>query len=86
MATGDVTISIAIEGGATKSAVFDSDTRTKAKAYIRSIPHSTATDLSVDANWQVYIANDFAQMIVDQANEKAIQDAIPTPKTFTAAS
>ena len=85
MATGDVTISITVEGGATKSAVFDSDTRVKAKAYLVSMSVSD-TDFSVDANWQVKMVNNWAGNIVNQANEKAIQDATPTPKTFTAAS
>ena len=34
MATGDVTLSIAVEGGATKSVVIDSATRVKAKLFM----------------------------------------------------
>ena len=83
MATGDVTISITVEGGTTKSAVFDSDTRVKAKARVAAGPIGLAWS---DADWQIYTVNRFAQIIVTQANAKAAQDAIPTPKTFTAAS
>ena len=35
MATGDVTISVAVEGGVTKSVVLDSATRVLARAYVR---------------------------------------------------
>jgi len=86
MATGDVTVSISIEGGVVKSVVLASDIRVKAKAYAVSNPSVSDLDLSVDANWQINVVNDVADRIVGHANAKAIQDAMPTPKTFTAAS
>ena len=36
MATGDVTISVTVEGGATKSVVLDSSTRVLARAYVEN--------------------------------------------------
>ena len=86
MAAGDVTISIAIEGGVTKSVGLASDIRVKSKAYAVLSPPPSELDLSVDANWQINLINDFADRIVGQANAKATQDAIPTPITFTSAS
>ena len=86
MAAGDVTVSIAIEGGVTKSVGLASDIRVKSKAYVVSIPPPSDLDLSVDANWQINLINDFADRIVSQANMKATQDVAPTPLTFTAAS
>jgi len=86
MATGDVTVSIAIEGGVVKSVVLASDIRVKAKAYAVSNPPASDLDLSVDATWQINLINALADRIVGHANAKAIEDATPTPKTFTAAS
>ena len=50
MATGDVTISVAVEGGVTKSVVLDSATRVLALASV------TANDAGIDtdAEWQVF--------------------------------
>ena len=86
MATGDVTVSISIEGGVTKSVGLASDVRIKSKAHSVSNAPAPVPDLSVDANWQINLINDFAGRIVGQANEKAKLDATPTPLTFTAAS
>jgi len=85
MATGDVIVSISVEGGVTKNVALTSDIRVKAKAH--SITSAMlGIDLSVDANWQILLINDFAGRIVSKANQKAIQDAMPTPLTFTEAS
>ena len=65
MASGDVRISIAVEGGVTKSAVVDSETRVAAKAYADSV---VETDLSADADYLIHQVNKFAGMIVADAN------------------
>ena len=85
MATGDITISIAVEGGVTKSATIDSATRVLAKALNDS---EEDADLSADADWQVYRVNKFASQIVRDANRKQETDAVGdlTAKTYTAAS
>ena len=57
MATGDVTLSIAVEGGATKSVVIDSATRVKAKLFM---DNPVTQDLSDDADWQVHVINKLA--------------------------
>ena len=82
MATGDVTISVAVAGGVTKSVVLDSATRQKAKL------HSTSEmqDLSADADWQVYVVNRAASSLVSGANARIASETSYTKKTFTAAS
>jgi hypothetical protein len=82
MATGDVTISVAVAGGVTKSATFDSATRQKVKLYVTS----EENDLSVDAAWQVYAVNKLASGLIAQANKQLEIETTITPKTFTAAS
>jgi hypothetical protein len=82
MATGDVTVSIAVEGGVTKSAVFDSATRQKVKLYVTSEDNN----LSADAAWQVYAVNKLASGLIAQANSQLEIETTITRKTFTAAS
>ena len=77
MATGDTTISIAVEGGVTKSVVIDSATRVLSR---------TNTDIDSDAAWQVFEVNKLANVIIAQANSQAQAAASWTPKTFTAAT
>ena len=77
MATGDTTISIAVEGGVTKSVVIDSATRVLSR---------TNTDIDSDAAWQGFEVNKLANVIIAQANSQAQAAASWTPKTFTAAS
>ena len=84
MATGDVTISIAVEGGTTKSATFNSATRVKAKLYVTD--SNSAVDLSVDADWKVYAVNKAASALVAQANKQLESETTFTAKTYTAAS
>jgi hypothetical protein len=82
MATGDVTLSIVVEGGATKSATFDSATRVKAKLYVTTAD----SDLSADADWQVYAINQAASQLISHANKQLESETSFTAKTFTAAS
>ena len=83
MATGDVTISIAVEGGVTKSASFNSATRVKAKLYVDG---NSEIDLGVDANWQVYAINKAASALVVQANKQLESETVYTASTYTAAT
>ena len=82
MATGDVTISIVVEGGVTKSVVLDSATRVLALASV------TANDASInsDAEWQVFEVNKFGNVILNKANKQGVASLSYTPKTFTPAS
>jgi len=82
MATGDVTLSIAIEGGSAKTVTLASVTREKAKLQTTS----EGQDLSVDADWQVFEINKLAMVIVSQANSQLQAEAAITPTTFTAAT
>ena len=85
MANGDITISIAVAGGTTKSATINSASRVLAKALNDS---EEDADLSADADWQVYRVNKFASQIVRDANRKQESTAVGglTAKTYTAAS
>jgi hypothetical protein len=82
MATGDTTISIAVEGGVTKSVVLDSATRVLARANVEGMDG----DIDTDAEWQVFEVNKLARVILAQANSQAQAAASWTPKTFTAAT
>jgi len=82
MATGDTTISIAVEGGVTKSVVLDSATRVLARANVEGSDDTIDTD----AEWQVFEVNKLASVIIAQANSQAQAAASWTPKTFTAAT
>ena len=82
MATGDVTISVAVAGGVTKSVVLDSATRVLSRANVAG----NDDDIDTDAEWQVFEVNKLASVILSQANSQAQSAASWTPKTFTAAS
>jgi hypothetical protein len=82
MATGDVTISVAVVGGVTKSVVLDSATRVLSRASVAR----NDDDIDTDAEWQTFEVNKLANVILAQANHQAQAAASWTPKTFTAAS
>ena len=82
MATGDVTISVAVAGGVTKSVVLDSATRVLSRANVAE----NDDEIDTDAEWQVLEVNKLANVILAQANNQAQAAASWTPKTFTAAS
>ena len=82
MATGDVTISVAVAGGVTKSVVLDSATRELSRANVAE----NDDEIDTDAEWQVLEVNKLANVILAQANNQAQAAASWTPKTFTAAS
>ena len=82
MATGDITISISVAGGVTKSVVLDSATR------VLALKRATSLDATVDtdAEWQVLHVNKYAGSIVNQANAQSQIDASWTAKTYTKAT
>ena len=82
MATGDVTISVAVAGGVTKSVVLDSATRVLSRANVAG----NNSDIDTDAEWQVFVVNKLANVILAQANSQAQAAASWTPKTYTAAT
>jgi len=82
MATGDVTLSLAVEGGVTKSVVLDSATRVLSRTYIAGVDAAIDTD----AEWQVFMINKLGKVILATANDQAQRAASWTPKTFTAAT
>jgi len=90
MATGDVTISIAVEGGVTKTVVLDSATRVLALAYETARTSSPDAPLDgvidTDAEWQVLMINYLADHVVLNANRQQEAGLSYTAKTFTAAT
>ena len=82
MATGDVTISVAVEGGVAKTVTLASATRVKNKLYRTS----EGNDLSVDANWQLDVVNGWAGRLIEQANSQIESETTFTRQTFTAVS
>jgi len=82
MATGDVTISIAVEGGVTKTVVLDSDTRVLARAFAENVDD----EIDTDVKWQVLQVNKMGNSILNTANKHGIASLSYTPKTFTAAT
>ena len=83
MATGDVTISVTVEGGATKSVVLNSATRVLARAYVEATVDATIDD---DAKWQVMEVNKMGNGVLNRANKHGIASLSYTEKTFTAAT
>ena len=82
MAAGDVTISVTVEGGATKSVVLDSATRVLARAYVEAMDEN----IDDDAKWQVMEVNKMGNGILNRAHKHGIASLSYTPKTFTAAT
>jgi hypothetical protein len=86
MATGDITLSVAIEGGVTKTVTIASDVRVLAKAQIA--PEQLDSDLTDDANYAIFLVNKLARQVASDANvrQEVVAAAALTAKTFTAAS
>jgi len=82
MATGDVTISVAVEGGVTKTVVLDSATRVLARASAENVDD----EIDTDVKWQVLQVNKMGNNILNTANKHGIASLSYTPKTFTAAT
>ena len=82
MATGDVTISVAVEGGVTKTVVLDSATRVLARASAENADD----EIDTDVKWQVLQVNKMGNNILNTANKHGIASLSYTPKTFTAAT
>tara|TARA_Y100000034_G_scaffold101350_1_gene125567 strand:- start:180 stop:437 length:258 start_codon:yes stop_codon:yes gene_type:complete len=85
MATGDVTLSLAVEGGVTKTVVLDSAIRALSRARIAA---GNAPDevVDTDVKWQVVVINMLGKVILSQANAQAQSEASWTHRTFTEAT
>ena len=85
MSAGDVSLSIAIEGGATKTVSIDSATRVLTLAYETARTVTFPAPINTDAEWQALMVNNLATQIILNANQQ--QEVVSyTPKTFTAAT
>jgi len=85
MATGDVTLSLAVEGGVTKTVVLDSATRALSRTKVAA---DNAPDevVDTDVKWQVVVINRLANIVLAQANAQAQSEASWTARSFTAAT
>ena len=86
MATGDVTLSIAVEGGVTKTVAIDSATRVLALAFETARTSADDDPVNTDAEWQVLMVNYFADKVVLNANRQQEAGLSYTAKSFTAAT
>ena len=86
MATGDVTLSIAVEGGVTKTVAIDSATRVLALAFETARTSADDDPVNTDAEWQVLMVNYLASHVVLNANRQQEAGLSYTAKTFTAAT
>ena len=85
MATGDVTLSLAVEGGVAKTVVLDSATRVLSRTKVAA-DYAPDESIDTDAKWQVVVINRLANIVLAGANAQAESAASWTPKTFTAAT
>ena len=86
MATGDVTLSIAVECALTKPVAIDSATRVLALAYETARTSANDDPVNTDAEWQVLMVNYLADHVVLNANRQQEAGLSYTAKTFTAAT
>jgi len=82
MATGDVTLSLTIAGGVTRTVTLDSATRVLSRAAVVG----SAPTIDTDDAWAVFEINKLANVVLAQANQQAQSAAPWTPAAFTAAS
>jgi len=88
MATGDVTITVQVEGGTAKTATIPSATRINALAWLnrnRGSGEGQESNLT-NATWSVLMANSAANGVIHAAEKQLISAAAPSTPTFTAAS
>jgi len=85
MATGDVTITVTVEGGTAKTASLKSAVRVESMAWLNR-NRGTAEDPDLtDDTWSVHIANSAAGGIVHAADKQLTAEVTPTPPTYTPA-
>jgi hypothetical protein len=85
MATGDIKVTVQIEGGDAKTATIPSATRVNALAWMNRDRGSDDTPDLTDATYSVHIANSAANGIIHAAEKQITLAAKPSTPTFTAA-
>jgi hypothetical protein len=86
MATGDVTITVQVEGGTAKTATIPTATRVQAMAWLNRNRGSAEDPNLTNATWSVHMANNAANSVIHAAEKQLISAAAPSTPTFTAAS
>ena len=92
MANGDITVSIGIEGGDTKTGTIPKATADLAIAWIKANATTTATDsdgnvtveaITTNAQCLAFEVNKVLSGVTNRANKQQNSAAVPTAKTFT---
>ena len=84
MATGDCTITIAIQGGSTKTSSFVANVKDKSILYLKRGPDSSAS--MTDEEWAIFQVNKMAGAIVDQANRQIEMETSISKQSYTPAT
>jgi len=77
MAAGDVVLTLAVEGGSTKTVALSSAVRVKSKSGL---------EITDDVDWAINQINRFGRIVISQANKRLESEATWTPVTFTEAT
>lgn len=92
MANGDITVTIAITGGDTKTGTIPKATADLAIAWIKANATTTATDsdgnvteeaITTNAQCLAFEVNKVLSGVTNRANKQQNSAAVPTAKTFT---
>jgi hypothetical protein len=86
MATGDVTITVEVEGGTAKTATVPSATRVNAIEWLNRNRGDSDNPHLTDATWSAYLANSAANSVIHAAEKQLISAVAPSTPTFTAAT
>ena len=92
MANGDITVSIGIEGGATKTGTIPKATADLAIAWIKANATTRGTNsdgiateeaITTDAQCMAFEVNKVLAGVTNRANKQQNATSVPTAKTFT---
>lgn len=84
MATGDISVSVTVEGGLTKTATVTSAVRAKALEWVNR-DRGGEPDYT-DSTWSVLLANRFANTLAHAADKQQLADATPAAVAVTVAT
>ena len=86
MATGDISVSVTIEGGLTKTATVASAVREKSIEWANNSRGTEDEPDYTDETWSVVMANRLARSIAHAADKQLLSDATPAAATVTEAT
>ena len=86
MATGDISVSVTIEGGLTKTATVASAVREKSIEWANNTRGTDDEPNYTDSTWSVAMANRLVRSIAHAADKQLLSDATPAAATVTEAT